>query len=57
MGDDWQTPAAIGVVVVTMVVFVARFIGVRAGKKSGNACGGGCDCAGTAAEKLRGGRG
>ena len=56
MADSWQTPAAIGVVVVTMIVFVVRFFVGRAGKKAGGTtCDGGCDCGETVAEKLRSG--
>jgi hypothetical protein len=37
---DWQTIAAAGIVIITLVIFAVRL--TRPKKKSG--CGSGCDC-------------
>ncbi len=40
--DNWQTPAALAVVAITVALFVVRW--VRRRKGNGRGCGGGCDC-------------
>lgn len=44
--NSWQTPAAIAVVLVTLAVFVVRFLRRRSGKQGGGSCGTGCACPG-----------
>lgn len=40
--DQWQTPAALAVVAITLLAFLVR-IALRR-KKSSGACGSGCEC-------------
>ena len=42
LANNWQTPAAIAVVFVTLIVFAVQII--RRQKPGGGGCGGGCDC-------------
>jgi hypothetical protein len=41
MNFDWQSWAALAVVLATVAIFVARAVRSR---KKGSACGGGCGC-------------
>lgn len=43
MNDDWQTWAALAVVLVTAIAFAVRAI--RRRRRGAIGCGGGCDCA------------
>jgi hypothetical protein len=42
MNQDWQSFAALGVVLGTLTIFVIRAVRSR---KKGGSCGGGCGCA------------
>ena len=40
--SNWQTPAAIAVVALTLLIFAVQI--ARRKKRGGGGCGGGCDC-------------
>ncbi|MFT5411185.1 MAG: hypothetical protein ACI8XO_003966 [Verrucomicrobiales bacterium] len=41
LNTDWQTPAALAVVALTLILFAFRIVRQR---KNKGGCGGGCDC-------------
>ena len=41
--NNWQTPAAIAVVVLTLIVFAIQIVRSKRTRAGGN-CGGGCNC-------------